>query len=152
MDSGADDLYAVLRVPSDATRKEITRAYHRLLRDHHPDLRSDAATGPGADAGRPARAAADDLRGIMRAYAVLDPPESRAAYDRSRAEPEPPPANNRGAGGYPIPVRIHRRDPDDQQEPDLVWEVRRPRDAPLIEPLPGLLYRSPSGFVYRRLR
>src|SRR5688572_12716457 len=32
-----DDLYAALGVPAGATDEEITRAYRRLARAHHPD-------------------------------------------------------------------------------------------------------------------
>jgi len=37
------DYYAVLGVPQGATQKEVTRAYRKLAKEHHPD------TNPGHD-------------------------------------------------------------------------------------------------------
>ncbi|MEZ0363833.1 J domain-containing protein [Mycobacterium sp. pUA109] len=67
------DPYAVLAVPPTATQAEITRAYRRQLRDHHPDLR---VQGPNSGA-------EEQLRQILAAYAVLRDPRRRADYDRT---------------------------------------------------------------------
>jgi DnaJ-class molecular chaperone len=67
------DPYSVLGVSPSATQPEITHAYRRQLRDHHPDLRS-----------KPSNSDADEwLRQILAAYALLRDPHRRAAYDRS---------------------------------------------------------------------
>jgi curved DNA-binding protein CbpA len=73
------DHYAALGVPRTATDEEITRAYHRLVRRHHPD------TGP------PDTSAAH-LEAALTAYGVLRDPARRAEYDRSlRRTPVTPP-------------------------------------------------------------
>jgi curved DNA-binding protein CbpA len=93
------DYYAVLGVARTASAVEITRAYHRLVRLHHPDTRD-------------AEAESDRLREVVAAYAVLRDPDRRAAYDRrfvrveaGRARPRPRP------GAEPMirvgPVRYH---------------------------------------------
>ena len=75
------DPYAVLGVAPTATAQQISRAYRRLLRRHHPDTRSgeavlaDATSGPGS------------LADLLTAYAVLRDPVTRAEHDRSRLTP-----------------------------------------------------------------
>ena len=71
----APDHYAVLGVSPDATLGEISRAYRRLVRRHHPDLRG--ALEPTGAAGSDAI-----LERVLRAYAVLRDPDRRARYDR----------------------------------------------------------------------
>jgi DnaJ-domain-containing protein 1 len=67
------DPYAVLGLTPAATQAEITHAYRRQLRDHHPDLRSPEPDAP-----------ADQRLGeILAAYALLRDPARRAAYDRA---------------------------------------------------------------------
>jgi hypothetical protein len=66
------DPYRALGVEADATPSDITAAYRRLAREHHPDV---SRTG---DAG--AR-----MQEINSAYRVLKDPESRAAYDAKQA-------------------------------------------------------------------
>jgi curved DNA-binding protein CbpA len=93
------DPYAVLGVAPTATQAEITHAYRRHLRDHHPDLRSPEPNAP----------ADERLREILAAYALLRDPTRRAAYDRAHPR-------HRDAGARRIDVR-HGEPPDDQ--PDL---------------------------------
>ncbi|WP_082129493.1 J domain-containing protein [Mycobacterium haemophilum] len=65
--------YAMLGVSETAAAAEITHAYRRQLRDHHPDMRSRESNS-GAD---------ERLRQILAAYALLRDPHRRAAYDRA---------------------------------------------------------------------
>jgi DnaJ-class molecular chaperone len=65
--------YVVLGVSPMATQDEITHAYRRHLRDHHPDIRPPA----------PNRDDDERLRQILAAYALLRDPHRRAAYDRT---------------------------------------------------------------------
>lgn len=70
----ATDPYAVLGVPRNATPLQVARAHRQLAKRHHPDLHS----------GDEARAeAADRMRQINEAWAVLSDPASRAEYDRT---------------------------------------------------------------------
>jgi curved DNA-binding protein CbpA len=94
------DPYAVLGVAPTATQAEITHAYRRHLRDHHPDLRPPEPDAP----------ADDRLREILGAYALLRDPIRRAAYDRAH------PRHHDG------PTRIavtHRKPTTDDDRPDL---------------------------------
>ena len=75
----AESLYDVLGVKSDATPKEITRAYRRLARKHHPD----ANPGDTDATGR--------FRAVQDAYDVLSDESRRAAYDRDGTTTAPPP-------------------------------------------------------------
>ncbi|HYU58309.1 MAG TPA: molecular chaperone DnaJ [Actinomycetota bacterium] len=63
------DLYAVLGVSPDATEEEITRAYRRLAREHHPDVNDD----PTAE---------QRFKEIAAAYETLSDPAKRRQYDR----------------------------------------------------------------------
>jgi curved DNA-binding protein CbpA len=67
------DPYAVLGLTPKATQAEITHAYRRRLREHHPDLHS----------AEPASPADERLREILAAYALLRDAPRRAAYDRA---------------------------------------------------------------------
>ena len=67
------DPYLVLGVSPTATQAEVTHAYRTRLRAHHPDTRHP----PGS------KAADDDLRQVLAAYAVLRDPARRADYDRA---------------------------------------------------------------------
>lgn len=99
------DPYAVLGVAPTATPDEITRAYRRQLRTHHPDVR----TGPhsGAD---------DRLREILSAYALLRDSRRRAAYD-NRADRVRPDSK-------PIRVTVRRGDPPGERPPLWAGPVR----------------------------
>ncbi|MBI3978380.1 MAG: J domain-containing protein [Chloroflexi bacterium] len=63
--------YSVLGLTPAATGEEITAAYRRLARRHHPDVNSAAD-------------AASKMRAINAAYEVLGDPVRRAAFDRQR--------------------------------------------------------------------
>lgn len=70
------DYYAVLGVPSTASRDTIHSAWKALLRQYHPDANH------GVDVSARAKE-------INEAYAVLGKADARAAYDRSRPGPSP---------------------------------------------------------------
>lgn len=67
------DPYVVLGVPRDATPLQVARAHRRLAKRHHPDLQA-------GDEGR--AEAADRMRRINEAWALLSDPAARAEYDR----------------------------------------------------------------------
>src|SRR5215210_9064468 len=58
------DPYGELGVPRDATRAEITQAFRRLLRLHHPDTRQVDGTASVGDSDA-------TLRRVIAAYAAL---------------------------------------------------------------------------------
>lgn len=101
------DPYSVLGVPPTATQAEITHAYRRHLREHHPDVRSRKSNS-GAD---------ERLRHVLEAYALLRDPHGRAAYDRAHRPHEdtglvqiPVTHNDSAADSPPLwagPVRRH---------------------------------------------
>jgi curved DNA-binding protein CbpA len=92
------DPYAVLGVLPTATQAEITHAYRRHLRDHHPDTRQTAHNS-GAD---------ERLRQILAAYALLRDPHRRADYDRGHRVP-----NDTG----PVRITVTHIDSGDEQPP-----------------------------------
>ena len=63
------DYYAVLGVPRTASQAEIKRAFRKLAREHHPDVR------PGD------RAAERRFKEVSEAHEVLADPEKRKRYD-----------------------------------------------------------------------
>ena len=66
------DYYAVLGVSSDASAKDITKAYRKLARENHPDA-------------NPGNAAAEErFKEISAAYDVLSDDEKRREYDEVR--------------------------------------------------------------------
>ncbi len=73
--SGAD-LYAVLGVTPAATDDEIRRAFRTQAKRWHPDR---FAAGPPERRERAERR----IRAVIAAYAVLNSPLRRAAYDRA---------------------------------------------------------------------
>jgi DnaJ-class molecular chaperone len=89
--------YELLGVSPQASPTDITGAYRRLLRRHHPDSR-DTTDEP--EDGRTADAdAGKTLTALTDAYAVLHDPARRAAYDRRNLEPRSStsPARSRAA-------------------------------------------------------
>ncbi|MEE2034357.1 J domain-containing protein [Rhodococcus chondri] len=76
------DPYLVLGVNSSASQAEITRAFHRLLYERHPDTRTECRSAdPAAD---------EQLQHVLAAYSLLRDPERRAAHDRRSAELDVP--------------------------------------------------------------
>jgi molecular chaperone DnaJ len=64
-----EDLYRTLGVSRTATAQEISKAYRRLARKHHPDLNPG---NPGAE---------EKFKRASAAYEVLSNPDKRKAYD-----------------------------------------------------------------------
>lgn len=71
------DHYAILGIGPEADAAQITRAFRHLLRTLHPD-----AAGQDPDSG-------ERLGLVLEAWRVLHDPQTRAAYDRTRAVPAP---------------------------------------------------------------
>ena len=65
------DPYAVLGITRAATPLQVARAHRRLAKRHHPDLHEGAVE------------AAERMRRINEAWALLSNPVARADYDRS---------------------------------------------------------------------
>ena len=63
------DYYKILGVSRSASNKEIKRAYRKLARRYHPDLRPDD------------KSAEQKLKAINEAYEVLGDAEKRSKYD-----------------------------------------------------------------------
>ncbi len=104
------DPYAVLDVSPTATPAEITHAYRRKLRTHHPDTRSQASPA-GAD---------ERLRDIVAAYAVLRDPKRRAEYDRTLELTAHPNLQSSGS----IHVQVNRCDDPGGRPPLWAGPVR----------------------------
>jgi hypothetical protein len=64
------DPYAVLGVSRGATPLQVARAHRQLAKRHHPDLHEGATE------------AAERMRRINEAWAILSNPSARADYDR----------------------------------------------------------------------
>jgi DnaJ-class molecular chaperone len=67
------DYYATLGVPKTATQKEISAAFRRLARQHHPDVNKDPKAG-------------ERFKKINEANQVLGDPAKRAKYDQLGAD------------------------------------------------------------------
>src|SRR6476646_5153515 len=78
------DYYAVLGVPSSATAKELSRAYKKLAKEHHPDI------NPGN------KVAEERFKEVNAAYDVLGDAEKRKEYDDVRRMV----ASGVGPGGF----------------------------------------------------
>lgn len=66
----ADDYYNTLGVSKTASKSDIRKAYKKLAREYHPDVK------PGD------KAAAEKFKEIQEAYAVLSDEDKRQQYDR----------------------------------------------------------------------
>jgi curved DNA-binding protein CbpA len=88
------DYYAVLGVPSTASRDTIHSAWKALLRQYHPDANH------GVDVSARAKE-------INEAYAVLGKNEARAAYDRLHIKP----SAHQSSGDRPVHPRKAGRRP-----------------------------------------
>src|SRR4051812_1064850 len=66
------DYYDVLKVLRTASDEEIKKAYHRLAREHHPDLHSEKEKDVHTKR----------MQEVNEAYAVLSSKENRAKYDQ----------------------------------------------------------------------
>ncbi len=71
------DPYAVLGVRSDASQRDIARAYRRAVQHAHPDAQPHDPQ------------AAARFRALTDAYELLGHPDRRADYDRGRLAAEP---------------------------------------------------------------
>lgn len=67
------DYYATLGVPQGASEKDITRAYRKLAKQHHPDANPNNA------------AAEERFKEVSGAYDVLGDADKRKEYDEVRA-------------------------------------------------------------------
>ncbi len=84
------DYYQTLGVPRTATQVEIKKAFRRLARQHHPDVK------PGD------KAAEQRFKDINEAYEVLSDPEKRKQYDALGASWEAFSRAGAGAGAGPF--------------------------------------------------
>ena len=78
------DYYAVLGVPSSASEKELSRAYKKLAKEHHPDANAGNA------------ASEERFMEVNAAYEVLGDAEKRKEYDDVRRMV----ASGAGPGGF----------------------------------------------------
>ncbi len=84
------DYYKVLGVGRDASQTEVKRAFRRLAREHHPDLK------PGD------KAAERRFKEVNEANEVLSDPEKRRKYDALGANWEAFSRAGGGGGGGPF--------------------------------------------------
>ena len=82
------DYYAVLGVPSDATDKDITRAYRKLAKQYHPDA------NPGN------KDAEDKFKDVSAANDVLSDATKRTEYDEVRRMVASGAYTGGGPGGF----------------------------------------------------
>ena len=101
----ADDLYARLELPVDATFEAVEVAWRALLKRHHPDV-----AGAAADADERAKR-------INVAHDWLSDPELRARYDRERRAGRPSPGSRRPAAGGWSPGTATTRGPRRPEAP-----------------------------------
>jgi curved DNA-binding protein CbpA len=87
------DPYAILGLPRDASPHQVARAHRRLAKRHHPDLHA------GAEA---VTEAAERMRSINEAWAILSNPVRRSEYDRAFPASVTPFAGHWAASRAPI--------------------------------------------------
>ena len=97
-----DDLYQVLGIGRNASRKEIQKAYRDLARKYHPDMNPDD------------KSAKEKFQRVQRAYEVLNDPEKRELYDRYGSSFESMGEGGPGRGGW-----THRTGPGGAEDIDL---------------------------------
>jgi len=85
----ATDYYKVLNVERTATPEEISKAYRKLARKHHPDLNQDDKN------------AKQRFQEIQQAYDCLNDPEKRKLFDQYGSSYEQFGGKNPFAGGQP---------------------------------------------------
>lgn len=68
------DPYLTLGVPRTATSDDVKKAYRKLAKEHHPDLK------PGVSGDE------ERFKEISAAYAILSDPDKRARYDRGEID------------------------------------------------------------------
>ena len=100
--SAGRDPYHTLGVGADAADEEITRAYRRLARTHHPDA------NPGATG--------DAFAGLTDAYDVLHDPDRRRRYDQTR-DARAAAARAKTATRIPVRTIARQRPPSSQNHP-----------------------------------
>ena len=131
------DPYATLGLARDATPLQVARAHRQLAKEHHPDLHEGA------------EAAAERMRRINEAWAILSNPIRRAEYDRahpaagvplaghwaaSRASIRPmAPSSTRTWAAWRATAAQTRSAPRTRRDPDEVV-VPRTRRPPRPEP------------------
>ena len=103
------DYYETLGVASDASAKEIKKAFRSLARSHHPD------SNPGDGA------AEERFKEINEAYDVLSDPEQRSAYEEARSVR----SAYVGRGGFEQQVRVEDLFGDSFDLGDLFGQARR---------------------------
>lgn len=107
-----NDPYETLGVGAQATDAEITTAYRRLARDHHPDTNPEADDSAFAD--------------LTDAYDVLRDPQRRRAHDNTRR------ARSDAAAAAGIRIPVNRRASGADKGRPTTTEAR-PRQARPIE-------------------
>jgi curved DNA-binding protein CbpA len=91
------DYYVVIDVSPDATPEEIKRAYRKLARKTHPDLKA----GPEAEGA---------FKEINEPYEVLKDPGTRARYDeKRRGGPRRQGTSQDWDGGFRLCLAIRKR-------------------------------------------
>src|SRR5207249_3248344 len=135
------DYYQVLGVDRTATQDEIKRAFRRLAREYHPDVRKD---DPKAE---------ERFKEINEAYQVLSDPERRAQYNRFGTV-QPVPAEDVAGGAAGSTAMPPKPAPTCGTISSCRWKKRQPalrRRLRLIgwRPAPGVLGRAPSEDLRR---
>jgi len=89
-DSTMHDYYKTLGVSRNATQDEIRKAYKKIARENHPDVKPDDKT------------AAEKFKQATEAYDVLGDPDKRKQYDQFGAAYRHAGAGRGAAGGRPF--------------------------------------------------